>query len=301
MSAVSQTHFETLTLLKRGKVRDVYVVDGYFLLVATDRVSAFDVVMKSPIPGKGEILTALSAFWFQKLTGQMPHHFVSCNVADFPSQCLPYQEVLRGRSMLVRQAEPIPVECVVRGYLVGSAWQEYQQRGTVGELPLPSGMQYGDPLPQPFFTPALKVETGHDQNVSFDVIKQRYGTVAVQLRRWSLALYQYAAEYLASRGLILVDTKFEFGWAPDGQLLVIDEIFTPDSSRFWRVEDYQQHQRDQFFDKQILRDYLAQLDRWDRQTPLMLPAEIVQKMALRYQQLFEMVTGIPWTAQRVCR
>ncbi len=301
MNTVAATHIETFPLIRRGKVRDVYDLGEHLLIVATDRVSAFDVVLTTPIPEKGKILTALSTFWFQRLESEVLNHFVTCNFQHFPRACEPYRDLLQGRSMIVQKAQPIMVECVVRGYLVGSGWKEYQQTGSVGGVQLPAGLQYGDRLPEPIFTPALKVHNGHDQNVSFEQLQNHYGeTLAEQLRQRSLWLYHYAADYLAQRSLILVDTKFEFGFDAQHRLLLIDEVLTPDSSRFWRSADYEQGRRSAFFDKQVLRDYLGTLKEWDRQTPIELPSYVVRKMAKRYRQLFEMVTGMQWDTQSIC-
>lgn len=301
-TALRETHIDTLPLIRRGKVRDLYDLGDRLLLVATDRISAYDVVMNDPIPGKGKILTALSAFWFRKVESLFPHHFITCSVEEFPPECLPYKEQLAGRSMIVRKTEPIPIECVVRGYLLGSSWEEYRRTGSVSGVALPPGLQFGDQLPFPLFTPAMKNIDGHDENISFEQLVQHMGQqFAAQLRDISVQLYTFAADFVAQRGLILADTKFEFGRTENGELIIIDELFTPDSSRFWRQCDYANGNRTAFYDKQVLRDYLQSLPDWKKTyPPPPLPEEIIIETAWRYQQLFQMITGIPWEEQRLC-
>lgn len=282
-SAVSETHFSRLTLRYRGKVRDVYEVDGYLLIVATDRLSAFDVVLPTPIPGKGRILTQLSLFWFDRLKGIIPNHVVTGDVGAYPAPCEPYAAYLEGRSMLVRKAEPLPTECIVRGYLSGSAWKDYQSTGAVCSISLPSGLRESDQLPEPVFTPSTKAAAGnHDENIAFDRMADIVGSkVAGEARRASLALYSEASDYARQRGIIIADTKFEFGLV-DGRMILIDEALTPDSSRFWPAESYRPGGPQPSFDKQFVRDHLESLN-WDKRPPgPTLPSDIVAKTRERY-------------------
>ena len=289
---ISQTNFTDIHLFKRGKVRDVYEVDGKLLIVATDRVSAFDVVMDDPIPEKGRILTAISVYWFRKMEDVIPNHLIATRVRDYPPQCSRYRDMLEGRSMLVHRAEPIPIECVVRGYLAGSGWQEYQQRGEVCGIRLPSGLVEAAPLPAPIFTPATKEEVGsHDINITFEEMKERVGgRLAKRLHDVSLQIYERAHRLAESKGIIIADTKMEFGLR-DGELVLIDELLTPDSSRFWPASEYQPGGPQQSFDKQFLRDYLFTLD-WDKNPPPPpLPPEIVTKTRERYMEALQQLTG----------
>lgn len=275
-----------LPLLHRGKVRDVFVVNkDQLLIVATDRISAYDVVMDDPIPGKGIILTQLSAFWFDRTRHLMPNHLISTCVEDFPTTVHPYREILNGRTMLVERTEPIRFECVVRGYLAGSAWREYLQRGTVAGIQLPTGMRQAERLAEPIFTPATKAERGHDENIPFEELCNRIGIeLASELRERSLQLYRYAHDYAIERGLILADTKFEFGIRPSGNLLLIDEALTPDSSRYWLAETYQPGKPQHEFDKQVLRDWLD-AQGWPRTyPPPRLSPEIIERTRQRYQE-----------------
>ncbi len=291
MPVVYQTHFPTLELFRRGKVRDVYDLGERLLMVATDRISAFDVVMAEPVPGKGEILTALSLFWFEQTKDIVPNHLISANVDDFPESCWPYAGDLRGRSMLVKKTKPLPIECVVRGYLAGSGWKEYRVNRTVCGISLPEGLIESSKLPEPVFTPATKAEEGHDENISFEQAAELCGVeLAEKARRLSLELYTAAAAHAMSRGIILADTKFEFGVDDEGQLILIDEALTPDSSRYWLREFYNPGEPQYNFDKQILRDYLETLD-WNKQyPPPPLPADILQKTYDKYREALERLT-----------
>lgn len=289
---IIETHFPDLPLLKRGKVRDVYQVDDRLIIVATDRVSAFDVVMADPIPDKGNILTQISAWWFREMEDLVPHHLISTRLDDYPPQCHRYGDVLEGRSMLVQRTEPIPVECVVRGYLAGSGWTEYQEGGEVCGIGLPKGLVEAALLPTPIFTPATKEEIGsHDINITFDEMKERVGEgMAERLREISLRIYDRARRMAEAKGIIIADTKMEFGLR-NGELILIDELLTPDSSRFWPAEGYRPGGPQHSFDKQFLRDYLLTLD-WDkRPPPPPLPPEIVAKTRERYLEALKRLTN----------
>ncbi len=294
MSApVKATAFPGLGPRHQGKVRDIYDLGDKLLLVATDRISAFDVVMNEPIPDKGRILTRLSAFWFEHLQDLVPNHVLSLNVEDFPAACRPYADVLKGRTMLVRKCQPLPVECIVRGYLSGSGLAEYQETGgCIAGLVLPPGLKESDRLPEPLFTPSTKAALGtHDQNISYAAMADLIGeSLAVLVADISLALYRRAAEWAEPRGIILADTKFEFGLA-DGELFLIDEVLTPDSSRFWPREDYRPGGPQKSYDKQYLRDYLESLG-WNKQPPPPpLPPEVIANTRARYLQALEALTG----------
>ena len=292
LPVVLETNIPTYPLLRRGKVRDIYAVDEErLLIVATDRISAFDVVLPDGIPGKGVILTQLSAFWFRLLEPIVPHHLITTEIETLEGLTAAERHLLRARSMLVYRARPIPIECVVRGYLAGSAWSEYQHSGTVCGLPLPEGLVEAARLPEPIFTPAIKAAEGHDVNISEAEMADRIGT---ELTRWrkdlSLTLYSRAADYALARGLILADTKFEFGWRDDA-LLWIDEALTPDSSRFWAAEDYAPGRSQPSFDKQFLRDYLNAIG-WDKSPPAPhLPQSIIEQTAERYRTAYRLLTG----------
>lgn len=282
-----------LPLVHRGKVRDVFAVaEDCLLIVATDRVSAYDVVMAEPIPGKGIVLTQLSAFWFERTHHIVPNHMISAHVGDVLPEIATTHPELEGRTMLVRRTDPLRFECVVRGYLAGSAWREYSQKGTVAGFPLPHGLRQSERLPEPLFTPATKADRGHDENITFEVMADRLGEkLAQQIRSSSLELYRVAHEYALERGLILADTKFEFGQLPNGDVLVIDEILTPDSSRYWLAEGYEPGKPQVEFDKQILRDWLDSTG-WDHMPPppLLSPA-IIEQTALRYHEAYIRLTG----------
>lgn len=289
---VSETNIKDLNLVHRGKVRDVYEVDDErLLLVATDRLSAFDCVLPNPIPDKGVILTQLSAFWFEKLKNITANHLITANFDEMPQKIRENKE-LKGRSTLVKKTKVFPVECVVRGYLEGSGWKDYQATGEICGHKLPENMRQCDKLPEPLFTPATKAATGHDENISEDECAKIIGKEnAETLKNLSLEIYQAASEYALSKGIIIADTKFEFGTDADGRILLIDEILTPDSSRFWSVETYAPGKAQPSFDKQFVREYLESLD-WDKTPPApALPEEIIQATRDRYLQAFELLTG----------
>ena len=291
-----------LPLLRRGKVREVYEVDrATLLLVASDRVSAFDVVMREPVPHKGAVLTQMSAFWFRRLGDVQPNHFLTADANEIVRR-LPalaeWRDSLVGRAMLCRRTTPVPFECVVRGYVAGSAWAEYERSGTLAGEPLPPGLVESARLEPAIFSPATKAETGHDENVTLAHVSQSLGTALAQrLRDASLALYEAGRAYAGPRGIIIADTKFEFGTAADGTLLVIDEILTPDSSRFWPADRYRPGASQPSFDKQPLRDYLAGIKRrggWDGNAPPPpLPADVVQATSARYLEAYQRITGAP--------
>jgi len=289
-----------LPLVRRGKVREVYEVDrDALLLVASDRVSAFDVVLREPVAHKGAVLTQLSAFWFARLGSVMPSHFISADadaIVERVPALEPFRAALTGRAMLVRRTTPVPFECIVRGYITGSAWAEYQQSGTLAGESLPAGLVESARLDPPIFSPATKAERGHDENVTFTHVVKAVGrALAEQLKQASLALYEAGRGYARPRGIIIADTKFEFGSGADGRLLVIDEILTPDSSRFWPADRYEPGGAQPSFDKQPLRDYLAGLKRqgkWDGNAPPPpLPAEVVQATSERYREAYRLITG----------
>ena len=283
MNPMQTTNFPTLTLFRRGKVRDVYDLGDVLLIVATDRISAFDVVMDTPITGKGAILTALSSFWFDKTTHIIKNHIISTNPVEYPKECLPYIDQLQGRSMLVVKTKPLPIECVVRGYLAGSGWKEYQSTSTICGITLPPGLSESQQLPSPIFTPATKAEEGHDENITLVEAIHLCGEFALQAKDISMKLYDFAYQYAAKRGIILADTKFEFGIDSQGELILIDEALTPDSSRYWLQESYHIGKTQENLDKQVLRDYLETLD-WNKQYPSPpLPNEIVQAIIAKYQ------------------
>ena len=291
-----------LPLLRRGKVREVYAVgDAWLLLVASDRVSAFDVVMPNPIPRKGAVLTQLSAFWFRRLAPLGPTQFLTADVDQIVSEVpalAEHRAQVAGRSMLVRRTTPVPFECVVRGYLSGSAWQEYRSRGTLAGVALPSGLRESDRFPSPIFSPATKAESGHDENVPLDALARALGVeLATELERRSLALYRAGSDYTATRGILIADTKFELGTDPDGSLRLIDEVLTPDSSRFWPADRYQPGRGQPSFDKQPLRDYLAGLRHagtWNGEAPgPALPPDVVEATSARYLDAYRRLTGEP--------
>jgi len=277
----------------RGKVRDIYTLDDRLLIVATDRVSAYDVILNEGIPGKGRVLTQISRFWFETLRDLVPNHYVTTDVRSFPGPFNQYASVLDGRSMLVHRAKRWDVECVVRGYLAGSGWKEYQASREVCGVKLPAGLTLSSKLPEPIFTPATKASEGHDENISFDRMATIVGgDVAERLRSVSLAIYRAAAAHAESRGLILADTKFEFG-ERNGEAVWIDEALSPDSSRYWAIETYQEGVAQDSFDKQVIRDYLDSI-RWDRTPPPpRLPEEVVEKTGRRYEEALRIITGGP--------
>lgn len=274
-----------------GKVREIFDLGDQLLIVASDRISAFDVILPDTIPNKGKILNQISAFWFSRTRELTDNHMLSIENKDFPAQLEPFGEQLSGRSMLVRKCRPLPVECVVRGYLAGSGWKDYQATGSVCGIPLPAGMQQADILPEPIFTPATKATSGHDENISFARTAEILGReLAEQVRRTSLEIYTWARDYARTRGIIICDTKFEFGLQGD-ELLLIDEVLTPDSSRFWPADSYRPGISPPSFDKQFVRDYLETLD-WDKTPPgPKLPAEIIDASSRRYIEAFRTLTG----------
>jgi phosphoribosylaminoimidazole-succinocarboxamide synthase len=278
--------------VRRGKVRDVYDLGETLLIVATDRISAFDVVMPNGIPDKGRILTALSLFWFEKLANRIENHLVAWNVNRYPSKLQQFAAQIEGRSMLVKKAQVIPIECVARGYLAGSGWKEYQKSKSVCGVALPAGLGLSDKLPSPIFTPATKESSGHDVNVSFDEAAKRVGRdTATDLREKTLDLYSFASQYAAERGVIIADTKFEFGRLPNGKLILVDEVLTPDSSRFWPAEDYAPGKEQPSFDKQFVRNYLETLT-WNKTPPAPpLPQKVVDGTRARYLEAYERLTG----------
>ncbi len=288
-----ETHFDTLKFLHRGKVRDLYEVEGKLLMVASDRISAFDVVMDDPIPNKGAVLTKLSLFWFDYLKDVLPNHLITADVEKFPAACAPYKEQLRGRSQLVKKAKPLPVECIVRGYLSGSFWSAYKKDTTVCGVQLPAGMRESDKFPEPLFTPSTKAALGtHDENISIGQMEDLLGKETTrQVQEACVNLYVKAADYARTKGIIIADTKFELGHDDNGQLILIDEVLTPDSSRFWPVDQYKPGGGQPSFDKQFLRDYLSSLDWPKAPPPPKLPAEIIAKTAARYLEALERITG----------
>ncbi|HDO22911.1 MAG TPA: phosphoribosylaminoimidazolesuccinocarboxamide synthase [Nitrospirae bacterium] len=288
---ILRTEFPLLKLLRRGKVRDIYDLGEYLLMVITDRVSAFDVILPNGIPGKGRVLTGISAFWFNHMSDIIENHVVSYDVSEYPAECRDYIDQLEGRSMLVRKAETLPVECIVRGYLSGSGWKEYVERGEICGIKLPPGLKESGRLPEPVFTPSTKAEEGHDINISLDKAISIIGEErAKHVRDISLKIYGKASEIAEKKGIIIADTKFEFGLY-NGKMIIIDEILTPDSSRFWSKADYAPGRSQDSFDKQIVRDYLLTLD-WNKTYPgPELPENIVKKTAARYQEILEILTS----------
>ncbi|MGC2724861.1 MAG: phosphoribosylaminoimidazolesuccinocarboxamide synthase [Candidatus Acidiferrales bacterium] len=286
---ISETNFPGLKLRGRGKVRDIYELGDQLLIVATDRLSAFDVVLPTPIPDKGKVLTQISLFWFDKLAGIVPNHVIAAK--DFSGELAPYAGSLNGRAMLVRKTEPAPIECVVRGYISGSGWKDYQKTGAICGIPLPAGLRESDKLPEPIFTPSTKATSGHDENISFEETVAQVGRpLAEKLRDVSLTIYQRASEHAAARGIIIADTKFEFGLIGN-ELIWIDEALTPDSSRFWPADQYVPGHTQPSFDKQYVRDYLEKIG-WNKQPPgPALPADIVSATQNKYRDAYQRVTG----------
>jgi len=281
-----------LTLRARGKVRDVFEVGDDLLLVATDRLSAFDCVFPNPIPGKGRVLNQLSAFWFARTSGLVPNHVIETDASRFPQPLQRFRETLEGRATLAMRLTMVPVECVARGFLAGSGTKEYREHGSICGVRLPAGLVEGDALPEPIFTPATKAESGHDENIPFDEVVRRVGgELAEGLRALTLAIYRDAAAYASGRGILVADTKFEFGHDREGRLRIGDEMLTPDSSRFWPKASYRPGSSPPSLDKQFVRDYVEPLG-WDKKPPApVLPAEIVTGLAARYRQIFETLTG----------
>jgi len=287
----SEVFLPNCELIGRGKVRDIYAIKDHLLIVATDRISAFDFILGSGIPGKGKVLTQMSLFWFEFMGDVVSNHLVTARVEEFPSDLNEYADVLRGRSMLVKKAQPIPVECVVRGYLAGSSWKEYQFSQSVCGIKLPPGLQESSKLPEPIFTPATKAMSGHDENIPFEKVVDLVGRKrAESLKKWTLDIYRSAADYALTKGIIIADTKLEFGIFQD-EIILIDEVLTPDSSRFWPAADYVAGQAQESFDKQFVRDYLEQMG-WNKQPPApSLPQWVVEATSQKYQEAFERLTG----------
>jgi phosphoribosylaminoimidazole-succinocarboxamide synthase len=288
---ILETNLTNVERHARGKVRDVYRVDDRLLIVATDRISAFDFILPTGIPDKGRVLTQLSIFWFDFLSQVTPTHFLTANVAEYPEVLQPYADQLEGRSMLVKRARMVEIECVARGYLSGSGWKEYRERGTVCGIRLPAGLRESDRLPETIFTPATKAQTGHDENISFETMASLVGSdLAQKLRDLTLEIYGRAAAYAESKGIIIADTKFEFGFVGD-QLVLGDEVLTPDSSRFWPADLYQPGGPQHSFDKQFVRDYLESIH-WNKQPPAPpLPDEVAVKTSEKYRQAYSTLTG----------
>lgn len=300
MRALLQTDLGSLPLTARGKVRDIYAsstaADSDLLFVATDRISAFDHVLGTGIPDKGQILTQISLFWFDYLRNVVPNHLITAKIADYPEALRAFADQIEGRSMLVRRAQMFPVECVIRGYISGSGWKDYQATGAVCGIPLPTGLRESDRLPQPIFTPAAKNHIGHDENISFDETVRRVGgRIAEDLRSLTMAIYDRAAAHAATVGLLLADTKFEFGLTTDGngepQITLADEVLTPDSSRYWPAATWSPGGAQPSFDKQFVRDYLESIG-WNKQAPAPgLPDEVVEKTRAKYMEAFHLITG----------
>ena len=289
---ILETNLPGIPFLSRGKVRDIYAVgEDKLLVVATDRLSAFDVIMAEPIPDKGRVLTQLSCFWFERFKDLVPTHFLTANLAEYPRELQAYADQLEGRSMLVKKAEPFPIECVVRGYLAGSGWKEYRSNGTVCGIKLPAGLVESSRLEQPIFTPATKAQTGHDENISFDEAARQIGNGAAEkLRDLSIQVYMEARKYAEERGIIIADTKFEWGKLGD-EIILIDEVLTPDSSRFWPRDGYAPGRSQPSFDKQFVRDYLESTD-WDKTPPPPpLPPEVIEKTSQKYRDAYRLLTG----------
>ncbi|MEW6417941.1 MAG: phosphoribosylaminoimidazolesuccinocarboxamide synthase [Nitrospirota bacterium] len=288
---ILQTDFPDITFVKRGKVRDIYDIGEHLLLVATDRISAFDVVLPDGIPGKGRVLTQISIYWFKQMEDIIPNHIVATNVEDFPEKLHKYADILKGRSMLVKKTSPLPVECVVRGYLSGSGWKEYKEKGGICGIKLPEGLIESSRLDEPIFTPSTKAEQGHDINISLEDVKGIVGNdLAERLRDTSVRIYSKARDIAEKKGIIIADTKFEFGLY-NSELILIDELLTPDSSRFWSIKDYIPGMSQDSYDKQVVRDYLLTLD-WNQTYPgPTLPDEIVNKAATRYKEILKIITS----------
>jgi phosphoribosylaminoimidazole-succinocarboxamide synthase len=289
--AIYQTDFPSLKFIRRGKVRDLYDLGEHLLIVATDRLSAFDVVMPQPIPLKGKVLTQISNFWFSMMADVIPNHIVATSVDEFPAACAPYRDALRGRSVLVRKTKPLPIECVARGYVSGSGWAEYRETGKICGLALPPGLFESNRLPFPIFTPATKAEEGHDENISFEAAAKIAGPEATAAaRETTLRIYSRAAEYALGRGIIIADTKMEFGTL-DGRLVLIDELLTPDSSRFWPKARYAPGRAQDSYDKQYVRDYLLSNNFTKRPPGPSLPDDVIRKTTDLYREAMRLLTG----------
>jgi len=292
IKSIQKTDFHELNLISRGKVRDIYSVGNYLLIVTTDRISAFDVIMPDPVPGKGVILNQMSAFWFEKMKDIIPHHIVSTNPAEFPAETAPYRDSLEGRSMLVKKATPLPVECIVRGYISGSGWKDYQRDRTISGITLPAGLKESSRLPEAIFTPTTKAPEGeHDSPISRKEMADLIGAeLTASVINISLAIYQRAASMALKAGIIIADTKMEFGLL-DGNLMLIDELLTPDSSRFWPADEYKEGHAQKSYDKQFLRDYLLSIN-WNQKPPApQLPSEIIENTRKKYEEALKRLVG----------
>jgi phosphoribosylaminoimidazole-succinocarboxamide synthase len=289
---IRETNLPGITFLSRGKVRDIYAVgEDKLLVVATDRLSAFDVILDEPIPNKGRVLTQLSCFWFERFKDLVPTHFLTANLSDYPKELQAFADQIEGRSMLVKKAEPFPIECVVRGYLAGSGWKEYRSNGTVCGIKLPPGLMESSRVDKPIFTPATKAQSGHDENISFEETVEMIGrSAAEKLRDLSIRLYTEARKYAEERGIVIADTKFEWGKLGD-DIILIDEVLTPDSSRFWPKDSYAPGKSQPSFDKQFVRDYLESTH-WDKTPPPPpLPPEVIERTSQKYRDAYRLLTG----------
>jgi phosphoribosylaminoimidazole-succinocarboxamide synthase len=293
LASIFETSLPGVELVARGKVRDIYAAGDFLVIVASDRLSAFDYVLPTPIRDKGRVLTALTIFWLDQLREIVPNHFVTANVSDYPREFHAFRDQLEGRSMLVHRAKMIDVECVARGYVSGSGWKDYRRDGRVCGIPLPAGLSESEQLPEPIFTPASKAQSGHDENITFETVAQRIGAdLAGKLRELTLAIYNHASQYAATRGIIIADTKFEFGFVGD-RLVLADEVLTPDSSRFWPRESYHPGGAQPSFDKQYVRDYLESIH-WNKQPPApALPPDVMERTADKYREAYRVLTGKP--------
>jgi phosphoribosylaminoimidazole-succinocarboxamide synthase len=293
LASLFETNLPGVELVARGKVRDVYAAGDFLVIVATDRLSAFDYVLPTPIRDKGKVLTALTIFWLEQLRDIVPTHFVSAEVSEYPAGFHAYRDQLEGRSMLVHRAKMIDVECVARGYVSGSGWKDYQRDGRICGILLPAGLRESEQLPEPIFTPASKAQSGHDENITYLAVAERIGeALALKLRDLTLGIYQRAAQYAATRGIIIADTKFEFGFVGD-QLVLADEVLTPDSSRFWPRATYQPGGAQPSFDKQYVRDYLEFIH-WNKQPPApALPGDVMEQTSEKYREAYRVLTGKP--------
>jgi phosphoribosylaminoimidazole-succinocarboxamide synthase len=291
LASIFETNLPGVELVARGKVRDVYAAGDSLVIVATDRLSAFDYVLPTPIRDKGKVLTALTIFWLEQLRDIVPNHFVSANVSEYPPEFDAYRDQLEGRSMLVHRAKMIDVECVARGYVSGSGWKDYQRDGRICGIPLPAGLRESEQLPEPIFTPASKAQSGHDENITYAAVAERIGeALALKLSDLTLGIYQRAAQYAATRGIIIADTKFEFGFVGD-RLVLADEVLTPDSSRFWPRESYHPGGAQPSFDKQYVRDYLESIH-WNKQPPApALPPDVMEQTSEKYCEAYRVLTG----------
>jgi phosphoribosylaminoimidazole-succinocarboxamide synthase len=291
LAHIFETNLPGVELRARGKVRDVYSAGEFLVIVATDRLSAFDYVLPTPIPDKGRVLTAMTLFWLEQLRDIVPNHFVSADVSDYPREFHAYRDQLEGRSMLVHRAKMVEVECVARGYVSGSGWKDYRREGRICGIELPPGLRESDQLPEPIFTPASKAQSGHDENISFENVAGQIGEpLAAKLRDLTLAIYKRAAQYAETQGIIIADTKFEFGFAGE-QLVLADEVLTPDSSRFWPRASYQPGGPQPSFDKQYVRDFLESI-RWDKRPPApALPPDVMERTSEKYREAYRVLTG----------